>query len=489
MLVWFLWLLACGSEERHVIPYTTTRIGEPVLDTKTDAKVQILYNKRRCEHAISLSNTPKEKRQEELKNCLPWFDRANGEVKLSFSFIVDNEQYPLPLSRDHLDVTHDGFTIGEPTPGEKVEIIPHAPLRVPQLFVLMIDASESMKQVDGKAGSPDRMAKVRRALLLPEVRKAFLPNDSGAPENAVVIFTFTSGRPQPLGGRVRVITSAKEYTSLISQNLWPRNGYTHLYNAVQYGSQSVFKQRLIKKWLDDNLAARTVVVLTDGFNNVSSSQKCSDNVKPLKKLLDHLAMSRQGTKVNVVDKPTVYTVGLGRRLQKKFKLPSNRSRVNARTLCGKYRNQTIDANLETKGIDNGSLKWIAAVGGGESFVTNRIKDLGAAFRQTAAKRFQWFEVRYKTSPLRMRQSFTTQLTLKTFSIAKSHIKLYPHGWFDPPPGKKRKDGWTESTGYLHIMTVLLPPLGLLLFLSILGAAFYNIRRVLLGRLRRPPPLS
>ena len=55
---------------------------------------------------------------------------------------------------------------------EEIQITPHVPQQVPQLFILMIDSSGSMNTKD-KNSDQSRMEKVKEALLLPNVQNAF----------------------------------------------------------------------------------------------------------------------------------------------------------------------------------------------------------------------------------------------------------------------------------------------------------------------------
>ena len=65
------------------------------------------------------------------------------------------------------------------------------------------------------------------------------------------------------------------------------------------------------------------------------------------------------------------------------------------------------------------------------------------------------------------------------------MRIYPNGWLDGPQGKIAEDGWSEPQSYMFVMSVIMPILGTFMFLSICGAFFYNVSRILMGRLRPP----
>ena len=483
--------LACSEVPIHQIPYTTARVGEYQPKSNTDLELKIYSEQRECRQLIQKSGSA----PEEFDSCMPWIDRRSGEVRLAFSFQLEGDNYPLPLSPEHLDVSHAGNlvgvtnreVIGEGTERlnfeEAVEIVPHVPVQVDQLFVLMIDSSGSMNEVDGADGVT-RMEKVKKALLMKSVQNAFFPDDA---TNRVAIFSFTEGTPTPLGGKMKLLSGKREYSELIKNNLRSSKGFTHLYRAVEYASVDFLSNPEIQNWLSIQDAVPTIVVLTDGFNNLRSSDVCSDNAKPLQQLLEELYQTRYGESVDIRFRPTIYTVGLGRPFHKKFKLPNSaRTRVKSSRLCtSKYRDRRIDGDLERKGIDNASLSWIADLGGGSSFLRRDSRGLGEAFKEAASLRYRWFEVRYRVNPLLLRRDFDTILGLKTFAEASSSLRIYPSGWLDGPPGDMAEDGWTKPRGYMFVMSAIMPLLGAIVFISICGAFVYNVSRILMGRLRPP----
>ncbi len=480
MLV-LLAMLGCGgggpAEKIAPIPNTTTRIGRPEVKDGTELDLKIFTTPADCNLAVL---------KEYRKQCLPHVDRASGEVRLSFQLrLSDGEPYPLPLTSDHVEVSHQGTHVSDEMPGLAFSLIPHEPQRAKQLFILVIDASASMRQETRPGSGVTRMEAVRSALLLKDVKEAFFP---GAVKTAVVVFEFTSGDPQPLGGKLELLENAQSYTKLIKTQLQARSGFTHLYDAVRYATGSLLQQEQINNWLQIQNAEPTVIVLTDGFNNVRGDDVCSDNARRLSRLLEHLRSVRQGS-VASNTRPTVYTVGLGRPIRPNFSLPKLRKpEVDDATLCGRrYVDRRIDGDLEEYGIDNPSLMWIADFGGGTSYVRRNKKGLGEAFKAAAAERYIWFEARYRVPPFFLRRAFETRLELKSFATASAKVNIYPSAWLDAPPGITMADGWSFPSPYRQTLTVVLPVLGLLTLLSYLGAAWFNTRRVLFGRTRPPRP--
>ncbi len=466
-----LGLLATGcGQDMRLIPDSTTRVGRPQVVPGTELELRIFSTLAECRSAVS---------PDVLDLCMPYVDRANGEVRLGFQFRLDGEVFPLPLASEHIKIGH----LGRELQGggvNTVSVVPHDPVRSAQLFILMIDGSSSMN----KGG---RMEKVRKALLMPEVVDAFFPDDV---KTGVVVFQFTDRGPRPLGGRLQVFESRKEYRSMIRSDLRVLSGYTHLYDAITYATGDFLKRSDIQDLLTLHQMTPTVVALTDGFNNIRSGDTCGDNASRLSALLAHLEQVRAPE--NGTDpgrRPSVYTVGLGRPLRPAFELGADvGTSVSPRQLCGSRKvNRRINGDLENKGIDNASLSWIARVGGGQSYVRQDRKGLGQAFRGAAASRYHWFEARYRTHPFHLRRSFRTTLRLISFATAEASVVLTPSAWLDAPPGVKGEQGWTEQRPYRYIFVLLMPAFGMLLLLSYLGAATFHARRAMFMKVRQPRP--
>lgn len=480
LLLCALWLLSCGSRLTP-IPGTTTRVGTPETKKDLDLDLRIFTTPADC----SGFGIPKV----EQHVCLPHVDRSSGEVRVSFYFSLKGDPYPMPLSDDQQDnllVTHLGTRVQNGQNSQAVKIVPHEPEPVKQMFVLLIDGSSSMSE-------NNRMKKVKAALLQREVIDAFFPDEV---KTGLVLLQFTGGTPTPVGGSLQVLWGKDDYVAAVRQ-LRVLSGFTHLYDAITYATGPLLSEDILDVPIDTEEMAVTVVALTDGFNNLKGSDTCSDNADRLTTLLKHLRRVRSG-EVEMRRRPQVFTVGLGRPLRPRYELPKGMDpKVSATELCGKrYVDRRIDGDLETLGIDNPSLALIANRAGGFSYVSRSKEGLGRAFRAAAAKRYNWFELRYRVDPFFLRRSFKTGIQLVSFASAEASVDIHPSAWLDAPPGEIAEDGWTVAPPYLATLEVLVPSLALLFSISFLGAAFFNTKRALFGRTRRrkkkggrgqPPP--
>lgn len=487
MTLIFSLFLAC-SDSLVPIKGTTARIDQyhEVERTESELEMVIMTNEEQCQDVLGTRERARNTGEYDQKMvaCLPWIDRGAGEVKVAMRFELDGNTFPLPIGSDEIQVIQDLEVLELDPPKIAQRVIGHDAIRVKQLFILMIDGSGSMNRVD--AGSDlTRMAKVRTALKRKEVKQAFFPDDVN---NHVVIYTFTSGAPIPLGGAVRPIDNAKDYVKMIDQYLKPQGGYTHLYDSVDYGMTKALKDPAIERLLDGETQP-TLVVLTDGFNNEEATDTCSSNVPRLQNLIDKMTITMK--EQSATERMSVFTVGLGRPLAPKFDVSElNDLRVRERQLCGgRSAKSYIDApgsqkGLEDSFIDNVSLAMIAEKGYGRTFVSKDARGLGKAFEEVAAVRYQWFEIQYRHNALKMRKEFEARYKLLGFAKSMSAINIYPHAWLDGPPGTTDATGWSVRGTAWHTSTILSSGMGLLLFLSILGAAIFNVRRLLLGRLSR-----
>ena len=192
-----------------------------------------------------------------------------------------------------------------------------------------------------------------------------------------------------------------------------------------------------------------------------------------------------------VDTPLIFTVGLGRPLSKRFNPKRvKQGRLTDRTLCGgQPYNALIDAPGKTGGledvfIDNISLELIADRGKGRAFVERDAKGLGKAFQEVAAIRYQWFEIMFRDNALKFRREFNVGLQLNNYARAVSNVNVYPHAWMDGPHGEKDAEGWSTRGTIWHSASILTSGLGVLIFLLVLGAAVFNGKRLVLGRLHK-----
>jgi len=480
-----LTLLSCGgggkapeSARLVTLPGTTTRISEraQITDGK-DLALQLYTTAAQCS---TLTNT-----DEEYAVCMPHVDRASGEVRLSFDLREPGspDPFPLPLTTDHVRVLHDRRPVVN-NAYSAFELIPHNPQAARQLFIIVVDGSGSMNDVP-RGKTLRRIEQVRQALLTPGVKDAFFP---GTVKTGVSLFVFSKGTPQPLGGRIQILEDKGAYRDALQRIPIP-GSFTHLYAAVKYATGELLQDDTIGGWLDRYDAEPTVIVLTDGFNNTEAREVCGDNAEKrygnLNQLLQELRKVRRAKGGR---RPRVYTVGLGEAIQPEFVLPNARgTEISGEELCDSEVNTRIDGVLEEKGIDNVSLEWIAAFGGGNAYVSQSTAGLGRAFEQAAAKRYMWFEARYRVSPAYLRRQFTSTIELTALATGEASVEIHPSAWLDAPPGVVAPDGWTRPASYRRSLSVVLPLLGVVVTGMFLGAAGFNTRRVLSGRTRPPKP--
>ena len=458
-------LIACGDPGAPIAG-TTARVSPP---TREESEIELAVHT--TENACRGSGIP----EENLALCLPFVDRASGEVRLSFQPRVGGLPYLLPLTRDNVDIFHNKRTVTHGRDGVEVEVIGHDPRRTPQLFILMIDGSGSMAQKDEEGVR--RIDKVRRALISRSVVQSFFPEDVNT---GVVLMSFTEGQPQPVGGVLEVIRSPEAFKQRVKKDLGISSGYTYLYEAVRYAITDLLEEEVIQSWLDD--AQPTIIVLTDGFNNESPADLCQDNAPRLESLLSEIQRVRNDKNTGIRSRPSIYTVGLGKPISRKLEADPEKIRVKPQEVCGKWGGVRIDGVLENKGIDKVSLDWIAGIGGGESFIQQDTRGLGRAFQGAAAERYSWFEVKYRVGGFNLRRAFETTLRLNAFGFAESSVNIQPSGWLDAPPGIQ-EDGtrWASAAPYNRTALLVMPILGGLVGLAFFGAAWLNTRRAISAR--------
>ena len=461
--------VACSSSKLEPIPGSTLRVSKPEVAQGTELELRIFTEPRQCGNLADASP----------EDCLPWVDRASGEVHLAFQFLAGTDPWPMAIEEQHLQVVHQGSLIQEGQNQQSYTVTPHDPVKSDQLFVVIIDGSGSMNE----PASDPKIDRVRKALLRPEVSQAFFPPGQ---TTGLVLLEFSGNAVRPVGGQMKVITRRSDFKKLVREQLRAGGGYTNLYQAIEYATGELLTDvPEITEFLRTTTGAPTVIALTDGFNNERYDDTCATNAARLERLLRHLEAVR-GEGSEMTTRPRVFTVGLGRPFRRRFELPESLDKVKPATLCGKkYKEMRIDGHLETLGIDNASLAWIAEVGGGSSFVKQKTDGLGAAFQAAAAEQYEWFEVRYRLDPFYLRRSFETRLRLASFAEAEASLQLHPSAWLDGPPGERAADGWTRPAGLARTVGLVLPLLGLLVCLSFVSAAWLNARRIVLGRLRPP----
>jgi hypothetical protein len=466
--------IACGDARYTPIPGTTMRIEQPIPDSDKEYELQIFASEEECDEARI--------HPDDWHLCLPHVDRASGEVRLGYRFIAGEMHVGLAEHEELMEVQFQGTTVSDGKNGQEIKIIPHEPFSGGgTLYVLLIDGSGSMSEIDRRSGD-SRMKQVKKALRQPEVISAFFPG--GDTDNAVMLLQFTQGSPVPVGGSLTALTNKNEYKQAVRE-LKVLNGFTHLFKAIKYSTGPLLDEDAVKAAVAGDKRSVTVVALTDGFNNLAASDTCKDNVPRLKLLLEHLATVRES---DVRSRPTLHTVGLGKPIRPGFEPPRGMEPPRATTICGRRNVDTrIDGDLETRGIDNASLRLIARAGGGTAHIKRGRKGLAEAFLAAAAPKYRWFEVRYRMDPFFLRRAFKTRLSLVGVGTAGATIQIHPSAWLDAPPGRLMEDGWHMEENYLVTFLVVMPLFAAFVGLSYVGAAVHNTRRMLFGRVRRNVP--
>ncbi|MSQ01558.1 MAG: VWA domain-containing protein [Myxococcales bacterium] len=463
----------CRGDDVSTISGSTIRVGKPVTKGQTGPfALQIFDTEEDCGQADSIVDA-------ERDACLPFVDRATGTVRLAYQLRVDGNAAPMSLRPDAITVLHN-----ESKPSGKdearVSIIPHQPSATGNLYILLIDGSGSMAIVDRPEDGLTRMDKLRTALLRRDVVDAFFGGDGAASEVALVVFRGESR--EPLGG-TWVVGDPDEYRRLIRDELQVGSGYTFLYQAVQYGAIGIAEVPELRAAIENRGLAPTVIALTDGFNNERPSDVCADNAPRLATLLERLQDVRLGRGGRGYQ-PEIFTVGLGKRAWRSFKVPEGLSVAPAQ-LCGGFGQYPINGGVEERGVDNAALAWIAKVGNGESYVEKDAAGLAEAFKAAAQKRYMWFEVRYRVDPFHLRRGFDVTIRLTQPYQVEATVPIYPNAWVDGPPGIAGADGWPAPAPFRATIVVLVAVLSLVAAWTYLPAAVFNVRRALFGIVARP----
>lgn len=458
--------LACADDARTAIRGTTVRVGEPKAKGETGAySMRIFASDEDCGTDAIVDA--------ERAACHPYIDRATGTVHLAFQVLVDGSPAPMVLRKEAITVLHDKrnpASNGE----DRVQIIPHQPAVIGHLFILLIDGSGSMAFEDGGDGV-SRMDKLRRALLREDVKEAFF--SGGSFGSYVSPLVFRGGLPEPLGGKW-VVSDPEEYTRLMKNELQVGSGYTYLYQAINYAAIALHEQPDIKKAVDNSGLAPTIIALTDGFNNERPDDTCAANAPRLQGLLTELQAARMGKKVAGYQ-PDIFTVGLGVRAWKRFKVPDDYNVVPGK-LCKQWAESRIDGNVENLGVDNAALSWIAKVGGGESYVKRDADGLAEAFKAAAAEKYTWFELRYKVDPFYLRRGFDVTVRLTSPYAVEATVPIYPNAWLDGPAGTPGEEGWPVPSPFRTSLVVVMVILSALIVWNYVPAAIFNVRRALFG---------
>lgn len=464
------------GEQPKPIPNTTWRIGQHDPAEGSELRIEIFNNRRRCRSVFSDPDTRDEEvfatNDERIDACTPFADRYSGQVHLAFRLTDPdnvNRGYQLPLEANDIEVRHNR----SPLDNERVEVTLHEPSTVGQLFIIVVDHSGSMNEV---VAGKTRMDHVRAALRANA--DTFLSGNS-----AVAMFQFTQdvrGFDGTSWAQVKPIRSKKKFYAEL-ESMGRTGGFTHLYKAVRTSVGNLIDaDTYVSRFLAENDMLPTLVVLTDGFNNEASSDRCATNAERLQLALREIRRSR---KKPLSQRPTLYTVGFGKPFRKS-EIPEDQTSVSARELCGQYADRRIDGALERRGIDNVSLEWMAQIGGGVGFIESNHRKLKNVFESTRPRRYTWYQVRSELDPGWLRAAFTLQLVLKRYARASSSITLYPSAWMDAPsarvPAVSGSDDepprWVEPSPMRRASAFLIPMVSFFVLLTFLGPALFNGRR-------------
>ena len=178
---------ACADPKATPQPMENSayRIGTPDPRDNSDAFVDILWTRKRCEQVFSNDSIYDEVafpegHEQRIDACVPSVDRATGQVQMSFRLAQadnNNKLLMLPLEKKHIEVKHSERTVNS------FEFEPYNPSQPDQLFILLIDHSASMTNKDG--GDLTRMERVQEAL---KVNTKVFVNDKAA----AAVFRFYS---------------------------------------------------------------------------------------------------------------------------------------------------------------------------------------------------------------------------------------------------------------------------------------------------------
>lgn len=460
-----LLLGGCADGTIHPVDGTTFRVQDPTIEQTKGLSVYPFVDQSKCSGAKILPE------KDPYHECLPFVDRATGQVRIAFQPRIGAEPWPMALQKASVKVLFNH------TPPADFEFIPHDPQPTNQIFILLIDTSGSMQMSDVEGG-PTRLEKVRAALTQPDVVDSFFPPDASTD---VVPLMFRD-KPTPIViGDKPLVSNRADYIRAIRDGLDAGRGYTPLYSALS----DVLKNTLTSKVVFDEIQLGrqpTIIALTDGFNNVSPSDTCASNVAPLNALLADIRSIRQNVDM-IAHRPAIFTVGLGR-ARWPHATPQDTDDISVTQLCGNYKDYLIDGGLDAKGVDNRALAFIAHAADGNSYIRPDQAGLAQAFREAAQSRYRWFEVRFHHDPLYFRRAFEVQLTIETTDSPSATVKFLPNPWIDAPPGEELPDDGLGPAPLTRTLGIVLPILGAVISLSYLPAAIFNGRRAVFGLVPR-----
>jgi len=482
-------LSGCSDPKESAEPMQDSayRIIAPVVNDGSEATVDILWNEKRCREAFPNQENYDEEafpdgHEQRIAHCIPTVDRATGQVQMSFRLSQrdnPNKLLMLPLEKKHVAVKHAERSV------PSFEFEAYNPSQPDQLFILLIDHSASMRETDGT--DLTRMERVREAL---KANTRVFVNDKAA----AAVFRFYSpgsGAAPILEGLegqkwtdVEPITRPRAFRNELGK-LGGRAGFTPIYSTITKAIGPLLDKKTgISNYLGGAKdATPTIVLLTDGFNNTRADETCGDNATGLSAALKAIKFARRKPPSK---RPEVYTVGFGTGYKPGWEAPEDDIAVSPRDLCGQNVDRRIDSDLETTGIDNISLQWLAKAGGGKAFIKSDYRELSEVLAETAPKRYVWYKVRYSVDPFYHRTSFATRILITQFLSADAAVTLHPSAWFDAPSGTlpEGEERWVQPGDIRRATAFTIPALAGFILLTFLGPALFNTRRALFRRAKK-----
>lgn len=418
------------------------------------------------------------------ENCAPWIVPADRSIHLAFAVIgSDANPVPLALSPLQFGVSMAADAAPFPLREDQFKLVPHHPAETGNLVVLVIDRSGSMYET---SRTRPKMEKVVQALLADTTIDGFFPEGKKYASSKVILLTFQD-RLTGVGGepleQVAAIGDREAYAAAVDKLLdVPGEGWTHLYDAVGSVITEVLPSAMVGAEAK-HLGAPTVIVLTDGFNNVGPADTCGDNVEPLGKVLETVA-ARQGA----AKAATIYTVGFGAKLDPAFRVRKTMAkRPTGKELCGVHVGDRIDGGLEKDSIDNVSLEYIARAGNGGVLVSEQAEALAQFISQAGTRSYSWYELWIHMDPIdqqRFRHRILLQLDVRYPHPLSTNVSFFPGPYFDAPSGAPGPDGLSRPAGVAQATVDLLLGLGGTFGLFLLGVGGYHFRRTVVRMAER-----
>jgi hypothetical protein len=418
--------------------------------------------------------------------CIPWIAPSRREVHLGLAVLdANNSRVAQALTPARLGVAIGGdlgvLELGK----DRIELVPHNPVGRGQLVVLAIDRSGSMYAE--RPGHRPTMEHVVQALLSQTTVEAFFPPDGGM-TSSVLLLTFTDSLTGVDGEALReveILDDPDAYRVAVDHllDVPSSTGWTHLYDAIH----GVLAEALVGQHISAEVKRSgnppTVVVLTDGFNNVDAADTCGTNEAGLGKLLSELRTNRTAAAGGA----SVYTIGFGKPFRPEFNIARLPSRQPSATdLCGDKAAQRIDGVLDRDGIDNVSLSYIADAGGGDVYVG---EDPGAVARFIAnagAMMYEWYELRVRLDEKdqqRFRQRLPMQLNIRFPRQLETRLSFFPGPYLDAPSAEPGPDGFARPSTVAQATADLLLGLGATFLMFAMGIGGYHLRRAVIRMAR------